>query len=137
MTVILEHFGCQCFSVGLDHSDAQVDIDFNSQFRKVLPSNKRLESEIREMLSIHASINNEMLLTEQSRRSLLLAKSELENRVMKLREIVATAERDLLRLQVGFLFHGFHCRSLLVILKFPKVTNVVVQCKTGFIAFGL
>ncbi|VDM18583.1 unnamed protein product [Hydatigera taeniaeformis] len=58
-----------------------------------------MEAEIREMIGIHASINNEMLLIEQSRRSLLLAKSELENQVIKLRGTVATAERDLLRLQ--------------------------------------
>ncbi|CDI98613.1 exostosin 3 [Echinococcus multilocularis] len=82
-----------------DHSGTLVDVDSGPQSLKVLQSSRRLEAEIREMVGIHASINNEMLLIEQSRRSLILAKSELENQVMNLRGIVATAERDLLRLQ--------------------------------------
>ena len=52
------------------------------------------------MLSIHASINNEMLLIEQARRSLIQIKSDLENQVMKLRNDYALVERDLLRVQV-------------------------------------
>ncbi|VDO06460.1 unnamed protein product [Rodentolepis nana] len=53
------------------------------------------------MYSIHASLQNELLLTEQSCRSLIKAKTELENQVTKLRNDLAIAERDLLRLQTS------------------------------------
>ncbi|KAM7535456.1 hypothetical protein Aperf_G00000096652 [Anoplocephala perfoliata] len=53
------------------------------------------------MASIHASLQNEILLTEQSCRSLMQTKSELEFQVAKLRNDLAIAERDLLRLQAS------------------------------------
>lgn len=52
------------------------------------------------MASVHASLQNEILLTEQSCRALMQTKSELEFQVAKLHDDLALAERDLLRLQV-------------------------------------
>ncbi|VDL44699.1 unnamed protein product [Hymenolepis diminuta] len=53
------------------------------------------------MSSIHASLQNEILLTEQSCRSLIKTKTELEIQVATLRNDLAVAERDLLRLQTS------------------------------------
>uniref|UniRef100_A0A5K3G201 Glyco_transf_64 domain-containing protein n=1 Tax=Mesocestoides corti TaxID=53468 RepID=A0A5K3G201_MESCO len=79
--------------------DATLRIDSFSEPRSVFHSNKKLETEIREMMRIHASMNNEMVLIEQTRRSLIRSRYELEAQVMRLRTDAAVAEQHLLRLQ--------------------------------------
>ncbi len=70
--------------------------------RKIFPSEETLEANANEMMSIYASMKNEMLLLEQTRRSLIQTKTELENQVGRLRNDVALAERDLSRAKVSF-----------------------------------
>ena len=80
----------------------------NSLAQKVFPDSRKLEIEAREMLRVHASIKNEMLLIERDRRSLIQMKSNLESQIIKLRNDYALTERDLLRAQVHLYCLIFH-----------------------------